>query len=153
MPTPERYQIDKEYYDAYSKSPERSETGKRYYQKHKESIKRATSKYYKANRVTLCNKEAVRNHNTKILVLTHYGGGGCKCVICGVDDIDCLTIDHINDDGHWHRKNVIKPSGNVFYKWLAKNDFPTGYQTLCANCNLKKEVVRRKNMRIGEKYV
>ena len=37
-------------------------------------------------------------------ILTHYGGGKCACVKCGESDIDCLSIDHINNDAH-HRQH------------------------------------------------
>lgn len=129
-----------------------SEADRRYYQKHKERIKAATNKYYKSHRDSICAKQAERNLSIKKLVLTKYGNGACSCVTCGFDDIDCLTIDHTNNDGHWHRDVIDKPSGNVFYKWLVTNNFPEGYQTLCANCNLKKEIERKRNRR-GDNHV
>jgi hypothetical protein len=32
------------------------------------------------------------------------------------------------------------------YYWLCKHDYPAGFQVLCANCNLKKEMLRRRNI-------
>lgn len=61
--------------------------------------------------------------------------------MCEIDDIDVLTIDHINNDGHKHRELV----GVKMYRWLVQNNFPEGFQVLCANCNLKKEIVRKRN--------
>jgi hypothetical protein len=63
-------------------------------------------------------------------VFQHYGNGTVSCVKCGFDDARALSIDHINGGGRKHIKQI---RGN-FYKWLAKNNFPKGYQTLCMNC-------------------
>ena len=68
----------------------------------------------------------------KIRVLTHYGHGKLTCVMCGESRIDCLSLDHINNNGYEHRKGT--GNGQKFYRWIIKNDFPLGYQTLCMNC-------------------
>ena len=76
-------------------------------------------------------------------VLTHYGNGKCVCVSCGYSDIRALTIDHINGGGHKERKRLgkgIDRGGVPFYRWLRKNDYPKGHQTLCMNCQLIKQV-------------
>ena len=57
-----------------------------------------------------------------------------------------LTIDHVNNDGAAHRKaigKVFPSTGNralivEMYTWLEKNEFPSGFQVLCYNCNLSK---------------
>jgi|SRR5208282_1898576 len=82
--------------------------------------------------------------NDKIACLSHYGKDGklqCCWPGCPENDIDVLTIDHINNDGH-HRKGGI--SGHQLYKKLVKSNFPEGFQTLCANHQLKKELLRRR---------
>ena len=74
----------------------------------------------------------------KQLVLEHYGE---QCACCGENGPVFLTIDHINEDGAEHRKQLCKNSnsGSVcFYRWLKKNDFPDGFQTLCYSCNIGK---------------
>lgn len=68
---------------------------------------------------------------TKQLILDHYGAF-CSC--CGEANPKFLTIDHINDDGAEHRREIGRGSRN-FYAWLVKNSFPTGFRTLCFNCN------------------
>jgi hypothetical protein len=68
---------------------------------------------------------------TKNKVFTAYGK---KCVCCGETTIECLQIDHINGGG---RKHKLSLKIN-FYAWLVKNKFPSGFQTLCANCNFAK---------------
>lgn len=75
----------------------------------------------------------------KLLVLSHYGTNPprCTCPNCYYHNHDCpiefLSIDHIHGGGINHRKRV--GTGNYFYFWLRKNNFPEGYQVLCHNCN------------------
>jgi len=45
-----------------------------------------------------------------------------------------LSIDHINNDGHKHRRENNIRTGEQMYRWLAKNNFPPGFQVLCMNC-------------------
>ncbi len=74
-------------------------------------------------------------------VFLHYG---MSCVVCGEDDFDVLTIDHIANDGAAHRREIAQtkgtrgPGGSRIYCWLKKNGFPPGFQTLCQNCNVAK---------------
>jgi hypothetical protein len=85
-----------------------------------------------------CQIKVRRNTDLiKRKVLTHYGRGKCACVKCGIDDIDCLNLDHINNDAH-HRQNNGRVGGEALYKKLMNQNYPTGYQTLCHNCNQKK---------------
>lgn len=70
-----------------------------------------------------------RYKKARQLVLTHYGQ---NCYYCGESLEFFLTIDHILDDGKKHREVV---RGSYLYFWLIKQDFPSGFQTLCYNCN------------------
>jgi hypothetical protein len=81
-----------------------------------------------------CSKERLREWNqlVKIECINHYGG--C-CLICGNMNIHHLTIDHINNDGASHRKE-IKPHN--LYIWLKHNNYPNGFQVLCWNHNEEK---------------
>jgi len=111
------------------------------------------------------NKEWLRKHRIytagqrrryKIQVLTHYGKGGrlcCRWRNCQIDDIDMLTIDHVNDDGARHREEISNGryrngGGTGIYPWLIRNNFPPGFQTLCQNHQWKKEIQRRKALRL-----
>jgi len=79
--------------------------------------------------------EHYRVKKIKEIVMGNYGG---KCVSCGETHLEFLTIDHINNDGATHRKEV--GWGVRFYRWLIKNNFPQGdFQALCYNCNSYKE--------------
>lgn len=59
-------------------------------------------------------------------------GGRCEC--CGTQNLEWLTIDHINERGAAHRKEV-GGSGRNFYSWLKRKKYPPGFRVLCFNCN------------------
>lgn len=62
---------------------------------------------------------------------------------CGIEDVDMLTLDHINNDGAWYRKH--QGAENIG-AWAKKYNYPTGVlQVLCHNHNMKKEAERRRN--------
>ncbi len=65
-------------------------------------------------------------------VLDHYGRV-CNC--CGESCEIMLLIDHVNNDGKEHREETNTKPGLRFYRWLIKENFPEGFQTLCFNCN------------------
>jgi len=66
-------------------------------------------------------------------VFAHYGHA---CACCG--STERLTIDHINGDGKRHREEIRANNGPSFHRWLIKNNFPSGFQTLCLLCNRSK---------------
>lgn len=63
-------------------------------------------------------------------VFAHYGE---MCACCGSAEL--LTIDHIHGGGNAHRRGTSLKGGWITYRWLVKNDFPRGFQTLCQPCN------------------
>jgi len=75
------------------------------------------------------------NNRVKKEALYHYGGNTPKCVVCGYSNIEALEIDHMNNDGQSHRKENNYASGRQTYIWLRQNNFPEGFQILCANCH------------------
>lgn len=84
-------------------------------------------------------KDKRKNKKLRDLVFETYGGYVCKC--CGETEPLFLQIDHVNNDGAKHRKEVFGEkvgSGQRIYRWLRDNNFPEGFQVLCANCNLGK---------------
>lgn len=70
-----------------------------------------------------------RRKKIKQIVVEHYGG---ECACCGEKEVAFLTVDHINNDGAEHRKEV---KHTRMYVWLRQNGYPPGYQILCWNCN------------------
>lgn len=113
-----------------------------YYQKNKEHILEIRRVFRENNREILreqsrafYQKDKVRRASIKIKVLAHYGHGTASCVRCGFDDIRALVLDHIVPIcGDKNRKAL----GAYLYSSLLRDGFPSGYQTLCANCNLIK---------------
>lgn len=136
----------------YANPEDRRRYFQAYREKHRERLRELNRKYKKARReaqkrthkvkiykdwrrVDTINKRVIRQE-LKREVLTHYGGGQCVCVRCGVNDIRCLSIDHINSKGAEERKSI--GGGSRFYAWLKKMNYPEGYQTLCMNCQFLK---------------
>lgn len=70
----------------------------------------------------------------RLIVFNHYKQKIISCVCCKETDLDMLEMDHINGGGTKHRKEI----GTRLSIWLIKNNFPSGFQILCANCNKSK---------------
>jgi hypothetical protein len=79
----------------------------------------------------VCVRVASRRSDLKDAAFSMYRKA---CVCCKENHPMALTIDHIDNNGTTHRKQ-IKTS---IYKWLVKNNYPVGFQTLCWNCNMMK---------------
>lgn len=85
-----------------------------------------------------------REHRVKLAVITHYGHGTPACVKCGFNNIEALTLDHVNNDGHLSKSERPKSPGYQFYKKLMNDGFPSGLQTMCFSCNMEKEILLRR---------
>lgn len=84
-------------------------------------------------------KHQERSARYRSQVFAAYGG---RCQCCGETEQAFLQLDHIDRDGADHRRNVIgrrEGAGYWFYAWVVRNNFPSGLQILCANCNTAKE--------------
>lgn len=83
--------------------------------------------------------EQRKNRKLKQAALDTYGGP--VCVGCGENTFEILEIDHINNNGGAHRRELFghnKGTGSSrFYRWLRDNDWPDGYRVLCPTCNKK----------------
>ena len=94
-----------------------------------------------------------QNLERKIRVLTHYGPDGrlgCCWVDCLIIDVDMLSLDHIHNDGASHRNALNKGAGRgkggrSVYRDVEKRNFPSGFQTLCFNHQMKKQLTRNKH--------
>jgi len=94
----------------------------------------------KKHRTKILLKKKKEFENYRINVLTYYSGGSPKCKNCGINKIPFLQIDHIfgrKAMGH-SKKNTISVYREIH------NKHPEGYQVLCVNCNMMKEI-RSKN--------
>lgn len=121
-----------------------------YYYDHIEHCKARNVEYHQERRKETCEKAKIFRRKAKIDVLTHYSKDGVlACVRCGILDIDVLCLDHIHGGGTQERLRLFKKkSGWTFYHRLRQEGFPEGYQTLCANCNLKKKIINHEDGRV-----
>ena len=104
----------------------------------KEQKARWSKNYREKNKEKIKEQSKERNKGLRIKVIHGYGG---KCVHCGFSDWRALCIDHINGGGRLDREK------KQLYTWLRDNNYPDGYQILCANCNLIKAI---ENKEIGK---
>jgi hypothetical protein len=85
------------------------------------------------------NKQQSRDHRyqLKLQVIDHYTSGQRKCECCGETIIEFLTLDHPNNDGAKHRKELGGKvvNGWKYYEWLIRNNFPVEHVVMCYNCN------------------
>ena len=115
-----------------------SEKNQQSHQKYRDNNKEKIRNYQQNNRSKFRKSNKKHNHRNRQIVLEHYGGKPPKCANCGCSVIDCLDIDHINNNGAEERER--HGSGTRFVKWLIGNGFPPGYQILCRNCNWLKYI-------------
>ena len=110
---------------------------RKYRQKHKEELSQYREKYYRENKGRLLKEQREKRQELKRSILALYSNSeDPKCVRCGITDVDILCVDHIENNGNKHRRQL--GVGWDFYAWLKRNGYPEGYQTLCFNCNMKK---------------
>jgi len=108
---------------------------KNYYQRNKEYLNARSRKWRTENKEKAKENGRNRRKRIRMEVMSYYGGSPPKCVCCGEQHIEFLTIDHVNGN---KLKNFGE--GSNLYYWLRKNDFPEGFQVLCFNCNCAKGI-------------
>jgi len=131
----------------YAKKPgvleRRRELNKNWIEKNRERYNAAKSEY---------------RFKLKVVAISHYSNGTMSCTRCGFNaDIDALCLDHINDDGAQHRKQLNisgrnTTSGTTIYERFKALGWMDGLQVLCANCNTIKEL-RRKRGRTSDEML
>lgn len=134
--------------------------------------KEAQSRYHDKNpgKKAIWNKAWIKNNperynaskyhyrdRVKKEVISRYSDGTMSCNYCGFNNIHALCIDHINNDGaEWRSKNKCAGrglnAGTNTFELLKKLNFPAGMQVLCANCNLIKEIQRKQEHRLKNKW-
>lgn len=90
------------------------------------------------NRARKRQNYQVRAQVIKHEVLAYYSGGEPKCAHCGETDIIVLCLDHIDGDGASQRKQSRVTGTHLCYR-LRRDGFPSGFQVLCCNCNVRKQ--------------
>lgn len=140
------YQANKELRarrNAEKTSEERAATrayGRAYFIKHKDRL-RAQNRAWDLKNRDRCRASTMRsNQRNRLDALIRYGGSPPKCACCGEDKYQFLAIDHPNNDGAAHRKEIRKGKpywkvGVMMVNWLKRNAYPPGFRILCHNCN------------------
>ena len=120
-------------YRAYSKRDGVKEHKKAYAEKWRDENK-GTARY------VATQKRSSKNYRMALRarVLRAYGGERPSCACCGESTVEFLAIDHVHGGGNAHRRSIGSSCGASIYKWLERNDFPSGFQLLCHNCNFAK---------------
>lgn len=115
-----------------------------YRQKNKDKLRKQNREWKRKNKEKNKELNKQERERLKLEVLIRYSNSNPpKCVKCGYSDVRALSIDHILNNGAEERRNNFGSrlnAGTTFYRWLRRNNFPTGYQTLCFNCNWIKEL-------------
>lgn len=134
----------------YNREWSQTEAGIAYRKRHAEYAR----EWRKKNKDKFKSTQKRAYDKVRLEVLTHYSNGTPKCACCKEQGIYFLTIDHTVGNGAAHRREIgmaqgdanqvkkenqkVSMGGNGFVYWLKKNNYPEGYQILCANCNFAK---------------
>jgi hypothetical protein len=116
-----------------------NEWQKRWYHAHPEAGREKRRRYWTLERRLTRRREA---QAYKSLAIFHYSNGAMACADPYLEhpipssNMLALTIDHIEGGGVRHRKTTRYWS---FYKWLARQGYPQGFQVLCMNCQMVKK--------------
>lgn len=95
---------------------------------HKEKIKAYNEDHREQKKAY--NKEFLTKLRDEV-----FAAYGNKCACCSETEPAFLSIDHINGGGNKHRKEI---GWGMLYRWLKNNEYPSGFQILCFNCNMAK---------------
>jgi len=111
-----------------------------YYLEHRDEIIQKACRWAKDNPVEHNSRCKKIKEKQKLTVFSEYCDDVVKCKSCDENDIEILTIDHIDGNGAEHRREIgmAGRGGDPFYQWLKKNNYPDGFQVLCYNCNFRK---------------
>lgn len=92
--------------------------------------------WYWNNKEEAIKRRKIRDKDRKIKVFSHYSEGVISCACCNESTLEFMSLDHVNNDGYIHRKEV--GNGQKLYRWIINNNYPKGFQILCMNCNFAK---------------
>jgi len=136
------------YMEAYRAKPKNQEKAKKashdwYYSHHEYAKKRQKSINAKVTKQE--RKKHYRNTTDKlrIEVFSHYAKGKISCNECHESNLKFLAIDHIPGRKSY---GMIDRDGDALWRKLRQNNYPSGYQVLCHNCN---SIKYRKSMTLS----
>jgi hypothetical protein len=110
----------------------------KWYQNHKEEKKAKSKLYRQAHKEQEKERYAQWRAKLKLEVFSHYSNGKPKCSVCGEENLDLLTLDHINGDGKEHHITNRYSYGTQMWFWARKNSYPAIFQVLCYKHNTAK---------------
>lgn len=129
---------------------------KKYREENREKRRKWNNEWIAKNKERYNASKYIYREKTKLTVMKHYGNGKIECIKCGEKDIDVLCLDHIKNDGAEQRKKLgisgRNSAGMNTYEVLKREGYPDGLQILCANCNLKKEMQRKRELRLKNTF-
>jgi hypothetical protein len=108
----------------------------KYYLLNKAKIRARDNKWAREHSEIIYKSHREYRKRIRLEVITHYGS---KCVCCGENKLEFLAIDHIEMNGSQQRLRTFKKKNSAGFQthaWLRKNNYPSGFQVLCHNCNL-----------------
>jgi len=86
---------------------------------------------------TLDEQRRAARQKGRLEALQAYSSETPSCACCGEQMLVFLSLDHVNGGGGRQRKET---GGGGFYTWLRRHDYPAGFQVLCHNCNLGRQI-------------
>jgi glutaredoxin-related protein len=110
-----------------------------------EKYKAEARKSNKKNKIKIDRKKKETHQTLRKRVLEYYSKGTPKCIQCGVTGIPFLNMDHIY--GRKQAGHDRNTATGTFYRYLDK-EHPPDYQVLCYNCNMIKELGRKKKFHL-----
>lgn len=119
---------------------------RRYRNEHLEKVTLYNDNYRAMHREELRLAAIEWRAKLKLEILQHYSPNDklcCSWENCSVTDIDMLTLDHVNDDGAEHRRQLGDKGGTGTYLAIKQAGFPQGFQTLCWNHQWKKRLGKK----------
>lgn len=117
------------------------EYSKMYRKKNKEKLLKLNRDWCSKNREHVREENRKERERLKMEVLGRYSSNKICCAYCGFEDTRALQIDHIDNNGAEERREKLGNrtcAGTTFYRWIRRQNYPCGYQVLCANCNIIK---------------
>lgn len=76
-------------------------------------------------------KDMLERRKVRNIVFLVYGNA---CACCGETMDKFLAIDHMDNNGAAHRRELGSKGRNL-YRWLKQHNYPSNFQILCHNCN------------------
>lgn len=117
----------------------------------KEKYRELNKVWIDANRDRYNQAKGEYRFKLKVAAIAYYSNQTMACAICAFNsDIDALCLDHIDNNGAAHRKELGcggrgSPSGTTIYERLKAKGWMEGLQVLCFNCNTIKELQRKRS--------